>query len=59
MPVSIQHGGDSTIARLESGRIAPSMKTWRRLAAATGTRPKVTLSLANSEPHIAKELFLG
>jgi hypothetical protein len=43
MPVSIQHGGDSTIARLESGRISPSMKTWRRLAAATGTRPKVTL----------------
>ncbi len=33
----------SSIARLESGRISPSMKTWRRLAAATGTRPKVTL----------------
>lgn len=33
----------SYIARLESGRISPSMKTWRRLAAATGTRPKVTL----------------
>jgi ribosome-binding protein aMBF1 (putative translation factor) len=33
----------SCIARLESGRISPSMKTWRRLAAATGTRPKVTL----------------
>ena len=33
----------SYIARLESGRVLPSMRTWQRLAAATGTRPKVTL----------------
>ena len=33
----------SYIARLESGRVLPSMRTWRRLAAATGTRPKFTL----------------
>jgi len=33
----------SYIARLESGRVLPSMRTWKRLAAATGTRPKVTL----------------
>lgn len=31
------------IARLESGRVLPSMRTWKRLAAATGTRPRVTL----------------
>ena len=33
----------SYIARLESGRVLPSMRTWQRLAAATGTRAKVTL----------------
>ncbi len=33
----------SYIARLESGRVLPSMRTWQRLAAATGTRPKFTL----------------
>ena len=33
----------SYIARLESGRVLPSMRTWKRLAAATGTRPRVTL----------------
>lgn len=33
----------SYIARLESGRVSPSMRTWKRLAAATGTRPRVTL----------------
>ncbi len=33
----------SYIARLESGRVLPSMRTWQRLAAATGTRPRVTL----------------
>ncbi|MFZ4790020.1 MAG: helix-turn-helix domain-containing protein [Candidatus Competibacteraceae bacterium] len=33
----------SYIARLESGRVLPSMKTWLRLAAATGTRAKITL----------------
>ena len=27
----------SYIARLESGRVLPSMRTWKRLAAATGT----------------------
>ena len=31
------------IARLESGRVLPSMRTWQRLAAATGTRAKFTL----------------
>ncbi len=33
----------SYIARLESGRVLPSMRTWQRLATATGTRAKVTL----------------
>lgn len=33
----------SYIARLESGRFLPSMRTWQRLAAATGTRPRITL----------------
>lgn len=33
----------SYIARLESGRVLPSMRTWQRLAEATGTRPKFTL----------------
>jgi ribosome-binding protein aMBF1 (putative translation factor) len=33
----------SYIARLESGRVLPSMRIWQRLAAATGTRPRVTL----------------
>lgn len=33
----------SYIARLESGRVLPSMRTWQRLAAATGTRLKFTL----------------
>lgn len=33
----------SQIARLESGRVLPSIRTWQRLAAATGTRPKFTL----------------
>ena len=37
----------SYIARLESGRVMPSMKTWMRLAAATGTRAKVTLEPLN------------
>ena len=35
----------SYIARLESGRVIPSMRTWERLAAATGTRAKVTLEI--------------
>ncbi len=33
----------SYIARLESGKVLPSMRTWLKLAAATGTRAKVTL----------------
>ncbi|CAK0780600.1 Transcriptional regulator, family [Gammaproteobacteria bacterium] len=33
----------SYIARLESGKVLPSMRTWLRLAAATNTRAKVTL----------------
>ena len=33
----------SYIARLEGGRVLPSMRTWQRLANATGTRPKFTL----------------
>ncbi len=33
----------SYIARLESGRVLPSMRTWQRLATATSTRPKFTL----------------
>ena len=32
----------SVIARLESGRVQPSTKTLERLAAATGTRLKIT-----------------
>lgn len=31
------------IARLESGRVLPSARTWMRLAEATGTRPKFLL----------------
>lgn len=38
----------SYIARLESGRVLPSMRTWQRLAAATGTRPKFTLEPLSS-----------
>jgi ribosome-binding protein aMBF1 (putative translation factor) len=38
----------SYIARLESGRAIPSMRTWQRLAAATGTRAKVTVTLERS-----------
>ncbi len=35
------------ITRLESGQVLPSMRTWQRLAAATGTRPKITLEPAD------------
>lgn len=38
----------SYIARLESGRAVPSMRTWQRLAAATGTHAKVTVTLERS-----------
>jgi ribosome-binding protein aMBF1 (putative translation factor) len=37
------HTSQSYIARLESGRALPSMRTWLRLAEATGTRARVTL----------------
>ena len=37
------HASPAYVARLESGRAIPSMRTWARIAAATGTRPKVTL----------------
>ena len=40
------HLSPSYIARLESGRAVPSMRTWERLAAATGTRAKVILEPA-------------
>ena len=33
----------SYIARLESGKVLPSMRTWLKLAAATGTRARITL----------------
>ena len=39
------HMSPADIARLESGR-AVSMRTWERLAAATGTRAKVILEPA-------------
>ena len=32
----------SVVARLESGRTRPSTQTLERIAAATGTRPKIT-----------------
>ena len=40
------HMSPAAIARLESGRAVPSMRTWERLAAATGTRAKVILEPA-------------
>lgn len=42
------HTTQSTIARLESGRTLPSMRTLTRYAAATGTQPIIKL-----EPHPA------
>ena len=39
------------IVRLESGKVRPSLPTWNRLAAATGTRLKFML-----EPVCAKEI---
>jgi transcriptional regulator with XRE-family HTH domain len=39
----------SVIARLESGRVRPSTQTLERLAAATGTRLKISF-----EPETAK-----
>ena len=37
------HTSQAYIARLESGRVLPSMRTWLRLADATGTRAKFSL----------------
>jgi ribosome-binding protein aMBF1 (putative translation factor) len=39
----------SVIARLESGRIRPSTQTLERLAAATGTRLKITFEPAGAQ----------
>jgi len=39
----------AAIARLESGRVQPSLETLRRYARATGSR--LTLSLEAEEPH--------
>lgn len=43
------HKPPSYVARLESGRAVPSMDTWKRIAAATGTRARVTLE--PTAPH--------
>lgn len=40
------HMSTAYIVRLESGKAVPSMRTWERLAVATGTRAKVTLEPA-------------
>jgi len=37
---------ESAIARLESGKVTPSMATLRRFAEATGSRLKVALTVA-------------
>jgi ribosome-binding protein aMBF1 (putative translation factor) len=37
------HTSQSAIARLESGRVRPSVRTLERLAAATGTRLRISL----------------
>jgi len=38
----------SYVARLESGRVSPSMKALQRYAAATGARLKITLELSSA-----------
>ena len=43
LPMDMRAHGAWLIDLLESGRVLPSMRTWQRLAAATGTRAKVTL----------------
>ena len=40
----------SVIARLESGRVRPSTQTLERLAAATGTRLRISFEPAPSQP---------
>ena len=40
----------SVIARLESGRTRPSTQTLERLAAATGTRLKISFELERARP---------
>jgi ribosome-binding protein aMBF1 (putative translation factor) len=40
----------SVIARLESGRTRPSTQTLKRLAAATGTRLKISFEPAETRP---------
>lgn len=44
------HLSQSHIARIESGRAVPSMRDWKRIAAATGTRARVTLEPAAPLP---------
>lgn len=39
----LMHTSQSYIARLESGTTMPTMKTWLRVAEATGTRPRFDL----------------
>jgi transcriptional regulator with XRE-family HTH domain len=39
----------SVIARLESGRVQPSTQTLTRLAAATGTRLRISFELTGAE----------
>ena len=40
----------SVIARLESGRVRPSTHTLERLAAATGTRLRISFERASTQP---------
>ena len=40
----------SVIARLESGRVRPSTQTLERLAAATGTRLRITFESESARP---------
>jgi DNA-binding XRE family transcriptional regulator len=40
---ALMHTTQSTIARLESGRVMPSMRTLTRYAEATGSRPVIKL----------------
>ncbi|QYO77313.1 helix-turn-helix domain-containing protein [Pelagibacterium sp. 26DY04] len=42
------HTSQSYIAKLESGRVSPSMKALQRYAAATGSRLKISLERAVS-----------
>jgi transcriptional regulator with XRE-family HTH domain len=49
----------SVIARLESGRTEPSTKTWQRLAAATGTRVKITFEHVRKSALTELRQFVG